>query len=288
MDRVLIALDQIQYANHLEMTLRKVGFDVEAITTEFNLSEKLLTFNPDIIVVRGQSAKLSALNVGRKLKENLKFSGKVILILGADQKVSPEDLAKIKMDLLLFEPMGALKLTMNILNLDPARKELMQDKLLRMAETDPAFRSQEQSYLVSHGQDLDRELIQVQGKKNDTDLDLLISDEALHDFSKPKNRISKPEAKQNQAFEPLISTEVQKNIQVELSNSDMELPMRIDSYNHQIKKIDQDLKKGLSKRQTKSVLKKQRAELMVDPGQEKLDSLDQEKQKFAQAMFRKK
>ena len=288
MDRVLIALDQIQYANHLEMTLRKVGFDVEAITTEFNLSEKLLTFNPDIIVVRGQSAKLSALNVGRKLKENLKFSGKVILILGADQKVSPEDLAKIKMDLLLFEPMGALKLTMNILNLDPARKELMQDKLLRMAETDPAFRSQEQSYLVSHGQDLDRELIQVQGKKNDTDLDLLISDEALHDFSKPKNRISKPEAKQNQAFEPLISTETKKNIQVELSNSDMELPMRIDSYNHQIKKIDQDLKKGLSKRQTKSVLKKQRTELMIDPGQEKLDSLDQEKQKFAQAMFRKK
>lgn len=62
MDRVLIACDQIQYANHLEMTLRKVGFEVETMTTEFNISEKLLTFNPDMIIVRGQSNKLSSLS----------------------------------------------------------------------------------------------------------------------------------------------------------------------------------------------------------------------------------
>ncbi len=265
MDRVLIVFDQIQYANHLEMTLRKVGFEVESISTEFNLSEKLLTFNPDMIIARGQSAKLSALNIGRKLKENFKYSGQVILVLGADQKFSPDELIKVKIDLLLFEPIGALKLTMNILNLDPQRKELMQDRLLRMAETDAVFRSQEQLYLVSNGQqDLDRELIQVRGQKTETKSDLLISDQ------------------------PLFSLDAQKNVQKELSSLENELPLRIDSYNHQIKKLDQDLKKGLNKRQTKTVLKKQRAELIVDPGQEKLDSLDLEKQKFTKALFKKK
>jgi DNA-binding response OmpR family regulator len=281
MDRVLIAIDQIQYASHLEMTLRKVGFDVEVIANEFNLSEKLLTFNPDMIIVRGQSAKLSAFNVGKKLKDHLKYSGRVIIILGQDQKISPEDLTKIRMDLLLFEPLGVLKLVMNILNLDPARKEMMQDRLLRMAETDSAFRSQEQSYLVSHGQDLDRELIQVQGKISDDDQDLLISDEVLEGFDSRHVQTKKAEPE-------TLSSEYKQNLQAELAAGRDELSLRIDTYNHQIKKLDQDLKKGLNKRQTKSVLKKQRAELMVDPGQEKLDSLDQEKRKFAQAMFRKK
>ncbi len=89
-------------------------------------------------------------------------------------------------------------------------------------------------------------------------------------------------------FKTGISTDAQAHIQAELLAVDAELPLRIDNYNHQIKKLDGDLKKGLNKRQTKSQIKKHRAELMVDPGQEKLDSLDQEKQKFAKALFQKK
>ncbi len=282
MDRVLIAFDQIQQANHLEMTLRKVGFDVESITTEFNLSEKLLTFNPDMIIVRGQSTKLSSLSLGKKIKENLKFAGKVILILGQDQKISPEDLTKIKADLLLFEPMGALKLTMNILNMDPARKELMQDRLLRMAEADPTFRVAEQMYLVSYGLDLDHELTQVHSKASETDQDLMISDEVLRDFKKPPAGSSEKKFNLDEALSETAKAQIQNELLLS------ELPLRIEAYNHQIKNINQDLKKSLNKRQTKSQAKKQRTELLLDPGQEKLDSLDQAKQKFAQALFRKK
>ncbi len=303
MDRVLIAFDQIQLANHLEMTLRKVGFDVETITTEFNLSEKLLTFNPDIIIARGQSTKLSTFNIAKKLKDNLKYNGKVILVFGQDQKISPDELLKIRTDLLLFEPMGALKLTLNILNLDPERKELMQDRLLRMAETDPNFRAQEQSYLVSNGLDLDRELIRVQGKIETEDTDLLISDDALDDFTSLKSIASKNE----QQIEPLkqesgidlksknriipeldVSEDFKKSLNAELASSNDELSLRIDTYNHQIKKIDLDLQKSLKKRQTKTVVKKQRAELLVETDQKKLDDLDADKRKFANALFKKK
>lgn len=309
MDRVLIAFDQIQQAGHLEMTLRKVGFDVETITNEFNLSEKLLSFNPDIIIARGQGPKLSAFNIGKKIKDNLKYSGKVILVLGADQKFSPEDLDKIKVDLLLFEPMGALKLATNILNIASVRKEAMLDRLLRMAETDTAFRTQEQAYLVSNGQDLDREIIKVQGNLSDTDDDLLISDQILEDFGSRK-KITNLDVKKNDEPEQALTqpsvavevdatatataTEIQraedykKELQNEIVGSKEELSLRIDTYNHQIKNIDQDLKKGLSRRQTKKINQKLRAEFMVDPGQETLDSLDTEKQKFAQALFKKK
>jgi hypothetical protein len=288
MDRVLIAIDQIQFSSHLEMTLRKVGFDVETITTEFNLSEKLLTFNPDMIIARGQSTKLSAFNIGKKIKENLKYTGQIILIFGSDQKIAPNDLEKIKSDMLLFEPIGALKLTVSILNLDPVRKELMLDRLLRMAETDSSFRSQEQSYLVSHGQDLDREIINVQGKvsaKNDDEI--LISDEILNNFTNPGIKSTNApiiDFKNQQT----VSKATQDQIREQLQFVTAELPLRIDNYNHQIKKLDGDLKTGLNKRHTKSELKKHRAELMVDPGQKKLDSLDQEKQKFAKALFQKK
>ncbi len=293
MDRVLIACDQIQYANHLEMTLRKVGFEVETMTTEFNISEKLLTFNPDMIIVRGQSTKLSTLSFGKKIKDNLKFSGKVILVLGQDQKISPEDLAKVKMDLLLFEPMGALRLTLNILNMDPQRRELMQDRLLRMAETDHNFRSQEQSYLVSYGEDLDRELILTQGKPIEPDQDLVISENLVKDFDLrnqvlPTEKIGPMETVS--ALLPFedISDHAKTKIQSELISSGDELQLRIETYNHQIKNIDKDLKNGLSRRQTKKQAKQLRTELSVDPGLKKLESLDHEKQRFVNAMFKKK
>ena len=293
MDRVLIACDQIQYANHVELTLRKVGFEVETMTTEFNLSEKLLTFNPDMIIVRGQSAKLSAMSIGKKIKDNLKYSGKVILILAQDQKISPEDLAKVKMDLLLFEPMGALRLTLNILNLDPDRRDLMQDRLLRMAEIDPNFRAQEQSYLVSYGEDLDRELFLTQGKPTEPDQDLLISENSVKDFDLKNQALPTEQVVSTESDSTLlpfddITDEAKAHIQSELISSGDELQLRIETYNHQIKNIDRNLKNGLSRRQTKKQAKQLRTELSVDPGLEKLESLDHEKQRFAQAMFKKK
>ena len=59
MDRVLLIIDDIQYSRHVEMTLRKVGFDVESLSNEFNLAETILTFNPDYVICRGNTNRLS-------------------------------------------------------------------------------------------------------------------------------------------------------------------------------------------------------------------------------------
>ena len=302
MDRVLLACDQIQYSAHIEMTLRKVGYDVETMTTEYNLSERLLTFNPDIIIVRGNSPKLMTLNMGIKLKEQLKYHGRLILIFSSDYKLSPDDLTRIKVDLLLFEPIGALKLAMQVLNLDPEKKEMMQDRLLRLAETDQGFRAQEQAYLVQHNLDIAQEIIQVQGKVDTGDQEFYIDENVAADFTRKKtaaessaqslSEVSDPaEIKPVDpvlADQPIFSADYQNEVKNELEQSDTELPLRIDTYNHSINNIDQDLKKGLKKRQTTKIAKELRKELMVDPGQEKLDSLDAAKRNFANALFKKK
>ena len=301
MDRVLLACDQIQYATHIEMTLRKVGYDVEAMSTEYNLSEKLLTFNPDIIIVRGNSPKLMTLNMGIKLKDQLKYHGRLILIFSSDYKLSPDDLSRIKVDLLLFEPIGALKLANLILNLDPEKKELMQDRLLRLAETDQNFINQEQAYLVQHNLDIAQEIIQVQGSQKAEEQEIVINDDIAADFGK-KNITSVVSTKSKSDSseitivkgesvspdQPIFSAEYQNEVKNELTQSDTELPLRIDTYNHEINNIDQDLKKGLKKRQTTKIAKELRKDFMVDPGQEKLDSLDAAKRNFANALFKKK
>ncbi len=306
MDRVLLACDQIQYSAHIEMTLRKVGYDVETMTTEYNLSERLLTFNPDIIIVRGNSPKLMTLNMGIKLKEQLKYHGRLILIFSSDYKLSPDDLTRIKVDLLLFEPIGALKLAMQILNLDPEKKEMMQDRLLRLAETDQGFRAQEQAYLVQHNLDIAQEIIQVQGKVETGDQEFYIDENVAADFTRKKTSVESVSESKSESLskttdpvenkpvdpvladEPIFSADYQNEVKNELEQSDTELPLRIDTYNHSINNIDQDLKKGLKKRQTTKIAKELRKELMVDPGQEKLDSLDAAKRNFANALFKKK
>lgn len=159
MDRVLLVIDDIQYCRHVEMTLRKMGFDVESINNEFNLSDSVLTYNPDYIVCKGNSSRLSAVNVGKKLKEsNLKFSGKVILILANGVNLAPDELIKLKMDLLFFEPMSTLKLAISLFSLTGGEVEFVKDKMLKFAITDTQFRNFEQQLLRSAGITLDSEI----------------------------------------------------------------------------------------------------------------------------------
>jgi len=303
MDRVLIAYDQIQQAAHIETTLRKVGYEVEAIANEFNLSERLLTFNPDIVIVRGNSPKLMTINVGKKLKENIKYVGKVVLVFPPDHKISPEDMAKVKVDLLLFEPLGAMQLVMKVLELEPERKEVMQERLLKMAQSDQVFRQQEQSYLVQYGVDLNTEIIKVQGASQNAKATAVSGRQGTavgdRQFLQDPNKKNVAESSDQQIAEGsaesieqnLVSEDYKQALHAQLVQGQAELELRIDSYNNQIEKNDNskiDLRKSLKARHTRKVAKEQRAEFLVDPGQKKLDSLDKEKQRFVTAMFRKK
>lgn len=279
MDRVLLIIDDIQYAGHVESTLRKVGFDPETITSEYTIPEKLLTFNPDYLIAKGSSGRVSSLSIGKKLKENIKFNAKVILIFSEDSKPSPEDLIKLRMDLLLFEPLSALRLVAHLLTLTQMNKEAILDKLLRFAHTDPQFRTNEQQILKLTGATIDSEIQVIAGEKAEVVSEAAIDENAIMSFGQPN--VQPVEPVNPETFE--VDPGYKKQLQNELEAAEDELPLRIDTYNRAIKDVDQDLKKGLNKRQTKAAVK----QMYANTSKDELAVLDKERRAFAKALMKK-
>lgn len=324
MDRVLLIIDDIQYSRHVEMTLRKVGFDVESINNEFNVGDTLLTFNPDYVVCRGNSSRLSTLNVGRKLKEsNTKFNGKVVLIFQEGLKVSPDDLIKLKMDLLLFEPISTLRLAVHLFSMSGGDFEFIKDKLLKFAITDNTFRNYEQQMLKNAGLTIDSEIQIVSSMDH---LPAFTSIQTTENVPDPEENLGKVHIIKSDAVdkssEPIVqegaldlarttyhvksdpasdvapifpqpddlSADAIQAINQEIQTVEDELPLRIESYNRSIGKLDQDLKAGLKKRQTKKASNKLHKDLIDEGKTDKKSEQEQddEKVRFANALFKKK
>lgn len=265
MDRVLVVSEEAQFTSHLEATLVQLGFEVATLSQEIGVQDAVNDFKPHVIVVKGNSARLSSVRVSLLLRE-LKTDDRVIIIFNKDQNVTPDELNKLKMDKLLYEPVGALHVVTSVINLLDEKKEAIRNRLLKMAETDSQFREKEDTILVKSGKTLDQELIHVTGKIKKDSLNLIKSKAGLteDEVADLKNKLSN-----------------------ELLQGEQALKARIEKYNAQISLIDTDLKKGLSKRQSKEVQKKLKSEFLVDPGQDKLDALDKERRQFAIALAKK-
>ncbi len=282
MDRVLLIIDDIQYAGHLESTLRKVGFDVETITNEFHMPEKLLSFNPDYIIVKGIGVRVSTENVGKKLKESTKFLGKVILVFPQDRKTSnPEELIKLRMDILLYEPISALRLTNSLLSLTQLDKDAIFDRLMRLALTDSQFRAAESELLQGTGSTIESEIKLVTGKAQGEESENSLKEDDILNFISPPGAQSKKMSKNSPDLG--LSTEYKQGVQDELNALDKGLSLRIETYNNAIKTIDQDLKSGHKKRQTRQV----NVKLFEEVPEESRLALDEERKKFAKALVKK-
>ena len=80
MSKVLLVYDDFAELSNLDSALKKVGFDVIALTNEYTIKDQVVTFNPDVIVVCGDSSRVSTLSVGKKLKEKNLFLERKSLI----------------------------------------------------------------------------------------------------------------------------------------------------------------------------------------------------------------
>lgn len=316
MDRVLLIIDDIQYSRHVEMTLRKAGFDVESLSNEFNLAETILTFNPDYVICRGNTNRLSVHSVGRKLKDAAtKFFGKVFLIFPEGYKITPEDITKLRMDMMLFDPLSTLKLAMHLFAFSQQDFEAVRDKLLKFAITDNTFRNYEQGILKSIGKTLDSEIqiissmqalpisaenetIEIKGAEKSAGDDLLLAAENLT-VGEPQSE-SEPTIEQEPDYTPSsrptfpepepLSKEAIMRISMEIQGVEEELPLRIDHYTHLLREVDQNLATGLKKRQARAETAKLHLELMNEQktDEKKQKSHHDDKVRFAQAMFSKK
>lgn len=308
-------IDDIQYSRHVEMTLRKVGFDVEVLSSEFNLAESILTFNPDYIICRGNTNRLSTHSVGRKLKEaSIKFFGKVFLIFPVGYKITPEDVMKLRMDLVLFDPLSTLKLAMHLFSFSQQDFEFARDKLLKFAITDNLFRNYEQQILKSIGNTIDSEIQIISNMEAQ-----LQSSDGEENSSAEASELGKPQAtifseeqiipaepqseivvEQNSDYIPAsepafpepspLSDEIIMKINMEIHEVEQELPLRIDTYNHAMKNIEQNIAVGLKKRQTKHEINKLHVGLANEQktDEKKEKKHHDEKVRYAQALFKKK
>lgn len=304
MDRVLLIIDDIQFNRQVEMSLRKVGFEVESINNEFSMNEPLLAFNPNYIIVRGQSSRLSVFNVGKKLRDtNTGVNAKVILVFPENFKLSADEIFKIRGDLLLNDPISTLRLVMYMISFTDLDAELIKEKLLKYALTDPQFRTNEQQILRHVGLTVDSE-IEILSNTSVAHLMSLNKTKYTSDSLGKIINISrevepsdsglvltqtaeKPDFESN---EYRLDPAAIKRLKDEVDQIKDELPLRIDTYNRAIRTIDQDLKKGLNKRQTKKEFRELKKELL-DSGkidENKTVSLDQERIIFTNALFKKK
>ena len=187
----------------------------------------------------------------------------------------------------------------HLLTLTSVDPSAIMDKLLRIAHTDAKFREHEQQILQSTGESIDAEIQYISGKiKQQIESNDALDESAIQSFVDPNYK--PPSTQQSQPakpglsdgiLEPTPADEVSQmdpnylqNLKAELVFLEAELPLRVDSYNNSIKAIDQDLKKGLTKRTTKIMAKEG---LSITSADEK-NQRDQERIKFATALGKKK
>lgn len=282
MDRVLLVTSDQSFSTHIAKTVNQIGLDVSVCVHEIELYDFLNEFKPSIVVVKGDNQDISSLAVGKVLRDR-KYEGRVILILSKDQKVNPNDLNQVKMDFLLFEPVGAIKVISHILDLMTEQRDVIRNRLLKMVDGDKQFRNKEESFLVSSGKSLNQEVTHVRG--------MIKSDSGFSHIKGDQNH-AEDQNSQQASFNPdQLNAEdlvaAGERIKSELKLNEVELRSKIDRYNQAIQNIDIPLSTGHKKRHTQVKQKDLRKELLVDPGQEKLDNLDSERKKFANALMKK-
>lgn len=147
--KILLVYDDFQELTSIELMLKKIGFDVVGITSEFSLAEQLLSFNPQIVVAQGRTAKVSTANVGRRLRESLRWDGHSVLIFYPNAKPQPTELLKIRMDVGLEYPVEPTKMVQVLAQLGSLDANQLLDKLIKSMAQETATQANKDNQALS-------------------------------------------------------------------------------------------------------------------------------------------
>jgi hypothetical protein len=172
MHKVLLIYDDYTELNNVQTTLKKIGFDCVGISSEFSTNQQVLSFNPDVVVGFGKGTKVSSVGVGKRLKEMPRWNGKTVLIFSAGVKPKPEDLLKIRMDVVLEAPVPINRLVQVLASLTGQDDKALLNKLAlktqasldsaKQAAKDAQKAKSQDSVFVSGGKDQKGADVQVQ------------------------------------------------------------------------------------------------------------------------------
>lgn len=299
--------------------LQKVGFDVLGISTEYTLSENVLSFNPDVVVAFGRGGKVTTVGAGRRLREMTRWGGQVILILPTGYKPNPQDFAKIRADMLLEAPVPALRLMHTIGKMLGFDEATLSDRLAKHGN-DLAEGVQSGEFYVGSGNENDAS-IRVTGavgeeeaktevkskfsldinpeapkspKKEEQDLESLwkeltqnaeLSITPEEEAAAAKNKLNKKVSfdlgDRQEAFSETELEALARDLQ-KAQNSEHERVAKYSKYTSQVK--DFDSRQSLSKLASRKVQR----ELAKSWNHKEIDDLDELRRGFTKALFRKK
>lgn len=132
MIKILLVYEDYNQLVSVETSFKKIGFDVLGITNEYSLSDKMLSFNPELVIVSGEAAgKVKTQSIGEKLREMSRWPGKVILIFSKNQNPLPEDLMKVRVDQVLVQPVEISTLLTTIAMLTNQDANLLLERLAK-------------------------------------------------------------------------------------------------------------------------------------------------------------
>ena len=154
MKKVLLVCDDYTDLTNMQVELKRLGFDVFGVSNEARFNDNVISFNPDCVVAQGDSHLVSSMSVGRKIQSNLRFTGKVILILRQGYKPTAAELSAVRMDMLLEQPVDRQRLIVAIarlLNLDDQALLLKYSKVRNLNQAPAAAKKSENGAVPSAG-----------------------------------------------------------------------------------------------------------------------------------------
>lgn len=136
MNKILLVYEDYADLMSAESALKRAGFDVVGLSSEYAVAEQVLAFNPDLIVASGRGGKVSSLGVGKRLKEMTRWLGKVVLIFPAKFKPDPQDLIRIRVDMVLEAPVSPVRLVLVVGKSLGHEETVLLDRLNKVMNTD--------------------------------------------------------------------------------------------------------------------------------------------------------
>jgi hypothetical protein len=319
--KILLVYEEYSDMSGAQSLLQKVGFDVLAISTEYTLSENVLSFNPDIVVASGRGGKVSTVSAGRRLREMTRWQGKVILILPSGYKPNPQDFAKIRADMLLESPIPPLRLMQVVGKMLGIEEHILQERLSKHGN-DAAKDTDDMMLPPTTGSDA-QERFDVKGKFETDDEDNFVKEKARFNLDISSEVVAEaPAKKETEDLEALwdelttpapgdlkITSEKEANdkaaskkvsfdlteeeisarelefIQKQLATAKESAAERVSKYGKFTAQIDDfDTRQSLSKADSR----KAQQDLVKDWNHKEIESQDELRRGFTKALFRKK
>ncbi|MEN0058953.1 MAG: hypothetical protein AAGB31_08970 [Bdellovibrio sp.] len=168
MSKILLVYEDYADLMAVESALKKVGFDVLGLSSEYSVAEQVLAFNPELVIGSGRGGKVSSLGVGKRLKEMSRWQGKAILIFPAHFHPEAQDLIRIRVDMVLEAPVPLVRLVQIVGRVLGVDESVLLERYNRALQSEGSAQEPSNlSSLGSHRFTTDEEAIYIKGSSSD-------------------------------------------------------------------------------------------------------------------------